>query len=132
MSFFSGSEDGNIMVWDLMDQSIPQIKILRTEYNGLKLHLRHVLAVAAHPAMALVGMNAVPVVVSVGGIRSPYDRSTYTQNPDPYLVIWDLDGGDPLNIISITVANPSLKPFTAIKIWADGSKIVSSAGYTRL
>ncbi len=78
--------------------------------------------------MALLGKNAVPVVVSVGGVRSPYDRSRYTQNPDPYIVIWDIEAGIPLNIISIAVANPSLKPMTALSIWADGSRIVSSSG----
>jgi hypothetical protein len=78
--------------------------------------------------MALLGKNAVPVVVSVGGVRSPYDRSKYTQNPDPYMVIWDIQSGTPLNIISIAVANPSLKPITALSIWADGSRIISSSG----
>ena len=115
------------MVWNLTDYS--RIKILRTVYNGQPLHLRHVLAVAAHPAMALGGKNAVPVVVSIGGVRSPYDKSSYVQNPDPYLVIWDLNAGEPLNLISISVANPTLKPFTALKIFSDGSKIVSSAGF---
>ena len=105
------------------------MKILRTTNNGQLLHLRHVLALASHPAMALLGKSAVPVVVSVGGIRSPYDRSKYTQNPDPYIVIWDIEAGIPLNIISIAVANPSLKPITALKIWADGSRIVSSSGF---
>jgi hypothetical protein len=87
------------------------------------------LALASHPAMALLGRNAVPVVVSVGGIRSPYDRSKYTQNPDPYIVIWDIEAGVYLSTIAIAVANPSLKPMTALKIWADGSKIVTSSGF---
>lgn len=116
------------MVWDLKDPSFTRLKVLRSQENGQLLHLRHVTALDAHPAMALLGKNAVPVVVSVGGVRSPYDRSTTTQNPDPNIVIWDLDTGVPLNVISTTVANPTLKPITAIKIWADGSKIVTSAG----
>ncbi len=114
------------MVWNLTDFS--RIKILRKVYNGQWLHLRHVLAVAAHPAMALVGKNAIPVVVSIGGVRSPYDKSSYIQNPDPYIVIWDLNTGEPMNIISISVANPTLKPITALRIFSDGSRIVSSAG----
>lgn len=124
--WLSGSEDGKIIVWNLLGFS--RIKVLRSEYNGQPLHLRHVLALASHPAMALLGKNAVPVVVSVGGVRSPYDRSRYTQNPDPYIVIWDIEAGIPLNIISIAVANPSLKPMTALNIWADGSRIISSSG----
>ena len=117
------------MVWNLLDFS--RVKILRSTYNGNPLPLKQVLALDAHPAMALAGQNAVPVVVTVGGVRSPYDRSTYTENPDPYMVIWDLDGGEPLNIISILIANPTLKPFTALKIFSDGSKIVSSSGASR-
>jgi hypothetical protein len=116
------------MVWNLRDPNFGRIKILRSEENGQLLHLRHVLALDAHPAMALLGKNAIPVVVSVGGVRSPYDRSTTTQNPDPNIVIWDLDAGSPLKVFSTTVANPTLKPFTALRIWADGSKIVTSAG----
>ena len=116
------------MVWNLMDPSFTRIKVLRSNQNGQLLHLRQVLALDAHPAMALLGKNAVPVVVSVGGVRSPYDRSTTTQNPDPNIVIWDLDAGVPLKVISTTVANPTLKPVTALRIVADGSKIVTSAG----
>jgi hypothetical protein len=116
------------MVWNLRDPNFGRIKILRSEENGQLLHLRHVVALDVHPAMPLLGKNAVPVVVSVGGVRSPYDRSTTTQNPDPNIVIWDLDAGTTLNVISTTVANPTLKPVTAVKIVADGSKIVTSAG----
>jgi hypothetical protein len=102
--------------------------ILRSQYNDQPIHLRHVLALASHPAVPFLGKNAIPVIVSVGGVRSPYDKSKYTQNPDPYIVVWDLNTGLSLQVIPISVANPTLKPFTALTISNDGSKIVSAAG----
>mmetsp|Transcript_60899 Transcript_60899/g.163020 ORF Transcript_60899/g.163020 Transcript_60899/m.163020 type:complete len:2559 (+) Transcript_60899:1883-9559(+) len=121
----TGSEDGNIKVWSLVDFSL--LKTLRTIQNGQYLHLRHVLALASHPTMTFLGQNSIPVVVSVGGVRSPYDRSKYTQNPDPKMVIWNLNTGEAVSIISISVANPTLKPFTALKVTSDGNYIISSS-----
>lgn len=102
--------------------------MLRSYYNEQRIHLRQVLALASHPAVPFLGKNAIPVVVSVGGVRSPYDKSKYTSNPDPYMAVWDLNSGALISAIPISVANPTLKPFTALAISNDGTKIVSAAG----
>lgn len=114
-------------MWSLLDFS--RVMVLRSQYNAQPIHLRHVLALASHPAVPFLGKNAIPVVVSVGGVRSPYERNKFTLNPDPYMVLWDLDTGEALQVIPISVANPTLKPFTALAISNDGTKIVSSAGW---
>jgi WD40 repeat protein len=114
------------MVWSLTDFS--RLMVLRSKVSGSQVHLKHVLALDSHPAVLFRGMNALPVVVSVGGVRSPYDKSKFTQNPDPNIVVWDLTTGNIIRIMSITAANPTLRPITALKIFSDGSQIVTSAG----
>jgi len=114
----TGSEDKLIMIWDL--NTYKRIRVL----TG---HIDQVLSLSTVSAAKLLGRVAAPILVSVGGFRSPYNRQTFKLSGDTSIHMWDLETGNLLNRYEITAVHFAGKPVTKIALSSDGSRIITAS-----